>query len=129
MFISMFLGVPTALFEIMYYAIIRTHRAAIAETGLYLFLTFTALIVIFSIRNQDHFWKAPKLSKTMKLAFGVISVVSLAIVYIPSTQRLLSFSYFPLGLLAITALMTVIYFLLLDAVKVWFYKTAIGKSI
>src|SRR5665213_1190124 len=67
MFISMFLGTITALFEVMYYAIIKNQPIGIAQTGLYLFLTLVALIAIFSIRNKDHFWRAPRLSKAMGL--------------------------------------------------------------
>ncbi len=128
MFISMFLGTITAVFEIMYYNLIKSHSAGVAATGLYLFLTFTALIVIFSIRNKSHFWKAPRLSVPMKLGFAIISVVSIALVYIPATKRLLSFSHFSLELIGITALMTAIYFLAMDTVKVWFYKTNLVKE-
>ena len=49
MFISMFLGSITALFEIMYYAIVKDQKTGVAQTGLYLFLTLAALVVIISI--------------------------------------------------------------------------------
>ena len=128
MFISMFLGSVTSVFEIMFYAIIKNHSASIAETGMYLFLTFTALIVIFSIRNKEHFWLAPKLSSQMKLAFAFITILALSLAYIPFTQKLLSFSALSLGLLAITALMTIIYFVVMDLIKVWFYRANVGNS-
>jgi Mg2+-importing ATPase len=128
MFISMFLGSLTAVFEIMYFAIIKGHAPGVAETGLYLFLMFTALIVIFTIRNKGHFWRAPKLSNPMKLAFLVISIISVALVYIPSTQKLLSFSPISWALLGMTILMTLVYFVVMDTVKVWFYKTNIGNN-
>jgi magnesium-transporting ATPase (P-type) len=125
----MFLGTITAVFEIMYYNLIKSHSAGVAATGLYLFLTFTALIVIFSIRNKSHFWRAPRLSRPMKLGFAIISVVSIALVYIPLTKRLLSFSHFSLELFGIMTLITVIYFFALDTVKVWFYKSNLGYSL
>jgi magnesium-transporting ATPase (P-type) len=128
MFISMFLGSVTAIFEIMYYAIIKSHTASVSETGLYLFLTFTALIVIFSIRNKDHFWHAPKLSQPMKIAFALITVLSLLLVYFPPTQRLLSFTPLSVGLLLVTIFMTVAYFMVMDTIKVWFYKANIGNN-
>lgn len=129
MFISIFLGSITAVFEIMYYTIIKSHSQAVASTGLYLFLTFTALIVIFIIRNKDHFWKAPKLSTPMKWSFLAISILSVVLVYLPVTKRVLHFSNFSFGLFGVMALMTIIYFFITDLVKVWFYKTSIGKSI
>jgi len=128
MFISVFLGSLTAVFEIMYFAIIKSHSAGIAETGLYLFLTFTALIVIFSIRNKGHFWRAPKLSKSMKTAFLAITLISVGLVYLPATQKLLSFSALSWPLLGMTVLMTLIYFVIMDTIKVWFYKTAMSNS-
>jgi magnesium-transporting ATPase (P-type) len=112
----------------MYYAIIKSHTASVAETGLYLFLTFTALIVIFSIRNKDHFWQAPKLSQPMKIAFALITILALLFVYLPSTQKLLSFTPLSIGLLSVTVFMTIAYFMVMDTVKVWFYRANIGNS-
>lgn len=129
MFISIFLGSLTAVFEIMYYAIIKGHAPGIAETGLYLFLTFTALVVIFAIRSKDHFWRAPAMSPAMKTSFAAISVIALAITYLPPTQRLLSFSHLSLALLSISAFMVLIYFVAIDTVKTWFYKTNLASSL
>ncbi|HUC87574.1 MAG TPA: cation-transporting P-type ATPase, partial [Candidatus Binatia bacterium] len=114
MFISVVLGSLTALFEIMYYNIIKTHAPIVAETGLYLFLTFTALIVILSIRNRGHFWRAPSMSKPMRLAFLVITLFSVGLVYLPATQHLLKFTALSWHLMAITVGLTLIYFLAID---------------
>ena len=122
MFTSMLLGSVTAFYEIMYFAIIRNHSAGIVETGLFLFLTFSALIVIFSIRNRDHFWLAQKLSNPMKIAFAFITAFTLFLVYLPATQKLLSFTALSFGLLSITVLLTLVHFLTMDTIKVWFYR-------
>jgi Mg2+-importing ATPase len=127
MFISVFLGSITALFEIMYYAIVKNQAVGVAQTGLYLFLTLAALVVIFSIRNRDHFWRAPKLSNPMRLAFAVISVISIVTIYIGLTKRLFSFTSLPIGILAITLIIVVIYVFILDTIKVWFYRSNVGK--
>ncbi len=129
MFISIFLGTLTAVFEIMFYSIVKSHSAGVASTGLYLFLTFIALIVIFSIRNKDHFWRAPKLSRPMKTSFAAIAVISVALVYLPFTKRILGFSNFSISLFSVMILLTLVYFVVMDTVKVWFYKTAIGKNL
>ena len=127
MFISIFLGSITSIFEIMYFAIIRADNpTSVVSTGLYLFLTFAALIVILSIRNKGHFFKAPKFSKALSLSFLAITIISLALVYIPFTKHILLFANFPLKLLLITIGMTVIYFITMDTVKIWFYKTNLG---
>lgn len=129
MFISMFLGTITALFEIMYYAVVKNQKTGIAQTGLYLFLTLAALIVIFSIRNKDHFWKAPRLSKAMGVSFGLITFISLITIYIGLTKRLFSFTSLPFGILSITILIAIFYVFILDTVKTWFYKSSVGADI
>ncbi len=130
MFISIFLGSVTSIFEIMYYAIIKQNNSSsVVGTGLYIFLTFTALIVILSIRNKGHFFKAPKFSKALAISFLIIFIVSLALVYIPYTKNLLLFANFPYKLLLLTAGMTLVYFGVMDTVKVWFYKTNLGLNL
>jgi Mg2+-importing ATPase len=128
MFTSMLLGSVTAFYEIMYYAIIRNHSVGTVQTGLFLFLTFSALIVIFSIRNRDHFWLAQKLSQPMKIAFAFITILTLLLVYLPATQKLLSFTALSFGLLCVTIILTVVHFLTMDTIKVWFYRANIGAN-
>jgi P-type Mg2+ transporter len=122
MLLSTVLGSITGVFEILFYAIIKNQNPGLAATSLYLFLTTTALIVIFSVRNKDHFWKAKKLSQPMKISFAVITAISFALIYIPYTARIFSFLFMPWQLLGITLLITFIYFFTLDWIKVWFYR-------
>jgi len=129
MFISMFLGTITALFEVLYYAIIKDQPIGIAQTGLYLYLTLIGLIVIFSVRNKDHFWKAPKLSRAMGLSFAIVTFISIVTVYIGLTKRLFSFSALPIGILGITLAVTIFYIFILDTVKTWFYKSTVGNNL
>ncbi|HUY53357.1 MAG TPA: cation transporting ATPase C-terminal domain-containing protein, partial [Candidatus Dormibacteraeota bacterium] len=129
MFISIFLGSITSLFEIMFYAIIKTQKVGVAQTSLYLFLTLAALVVIFSIRNKDHFWRAPKLSKSMGISFALITVISIITIYIGVTRRLFSFTALPLDILGLTVLVVIAYVFVLDTIKTWFYKSSIGNSI
>jgi Mg2+-importing ATPase len=129
MFISMFLGSITALFEIMYFAIVKSQPTGIKQTGLYLFLTLTALVVIFSVRNKDHFWKAPRLSKPMGYSFAVITTLSIVTIYIGVTQKLFTFTSLPFNILLITILITAFYVFVLDTIKTWFYKSIIGNSV
>ena len=97
--------------------------------GLYLFLTSTALIVIFTIRNRDHFWRAPKLSRPMKISFTILSLVAIALVYMPATKKLFHFSNFSIELFMIVVILTLVYFVIVDTVKVWFYRSTIGQRI
>jgi len=56
--LSLMLGTLTALFELAFFLTLHGQIASARQTSLYLFLSFTQLIVILSIRNRDHFWKA-----------------------------------------------------------------------
>ncbi len=129
MFISIFLGTLTSVFEITYYALIKNNPSTVISTGLYLFLSFTALIVILSIRNKDHFFKAPRFSVPLSISFILILIISIALIYIPETKKILYFSNFPLSLMALTIGLTIVYFVVLDLVKVWFYKTNFGMNL
>ena len=123
----MFLGSITAIFEVIYYAIIKHQPTGIAQTGLYLFLTLSALVIIFSIRNKDHFWRAPRLSKAMELSFAIITVISIVTIYIGITKKLFTFTALPVGILGITIILTFIHIFVLDTIKTWFYKSGVGK--
>ncbi len=129
MFISMFLGSITALFEIMYFAIVKNQTTGVEQTGLYLFLTLAALVVIFSIRNKDHFWKAPRLSRAMGISFAAITTIAIITIYIGTTKKLFTFTALPISILAVTVLVTVFYVFVLDTIKTWFYKSNIGSGL
>ena len=125
-FISMFLGMYTALFYLIFFAMVQGQPLSITQTSLYLFMTVTNFVVIFSVRNKEHFWKAPILSKTLKVAFGSMAAIVIGAVYFKPTQTLFSFTPLTLRMLGIVLGMTVIYFVFLDLTKVWFYKTNMG---
>jgi Mg2+-importing ATPase len=128
MFISLFLGSITAMFEILFYAITKTQPAGVAQTSLYVFLTLTQIIVILSVRNKNHFWKAPKISTNMKTAFIAVTLVAVGMIYIGITRRIFSFSYIPIKILGLTIFLTFLYLYILDIIKVWFYQSRIGLS-
>ncbi|HUC96152.1 MAG TPA: cation transporting ATPase C-terminal domain-containing protein [Candidatus Saccharimonadales bacterium] len=128
MFISMFLGSITALFEIIYYVIIRNQPTGIEQTGMYLFLTLSALVIIFSVRNKGHFWHAPKLSNAMIASFAIVAAISIGIIYLTITKSLFSFTALSVGIMSITIVLTAVHISFLDTIKTWFYKSKIGSN-
>ncbi len=127
--VSMVLGSYTAIFEVLFYAIVRHGSVAVAQTSLYLYLTVIGFVVILAVRNRQHFWQAIKMSKAMRWAFGSISVLSLAMIYFKPTQKLFSFSALSVTSLFLILLMTGIYFVFLDVIKVWFYRTGLAAKV
>ncbi len=122
MFISLILGVPTALFEILYFALIRSQPVASVQTSLYVFLTFQALIIFFAVRNKKHFWKAKAPSMILDISFALAFVFALGIIYVPQFE--IWFSFVPISAAAIgtIAVLMMLYFIAVDYVKTWYYR-------
>jgi Mg2+-importing ATPase len=121
MFISLVLGSVTALFEIMFFTITRDHGLSLSQTSLFLFLTVSGLVVIFSVRNKGHFWRAPRFSMPLLVSLIAVLVSSVAMLYWNVTEHLFSFMPLPPVTLLLTLGMALLYVIVLDVVKVWFY--------
>ncbi len=123
-FISLILGVPTALFEIFYFLLISAQPRATMETSLFMFLTFIALIVFYTIRNKGYFWKTKLPSGILNMSFALAAIFSLAIIYMPPFQLWFSFVPLPLSSLILILVLITLYFLGIDSVKVLYYRLA-----
>jgi Mg2+-importing ATPase len=122
--ISLVLGSCTALFELLYFALITSRPPLFVQTSMFLFLTLLQFIVIVSIRNHDYFWKGTRPSTLLASAVALACVVSLALPYIPPTARLFMFMPLPLQELAIVIGLALFYLVVLDVIKVWYYRRA-----
>jgi Mg2+-importing ATPase len=120
-FISLVLGLPTAIFEIVYFVFIRLQPEKMVQTSLYVFLTFQALVIFYVVRTKKHFWNAKRPSTLMNIFFLLAFIVSLSVIYIPKFQTW--FSFVPLTLSAIGVIfgLMILYFLSADFVKVRYY--------
>lgn len=128
LFISMFLGSFTALFELIFFAIVQDYPLPVIQTSLYLYLTILGFVVIFSVRNKEHFWKAPPLSRSLKWSFGIMAAVVIAMTYYHPTQHLFSFTTLSWSMFSLTILITFVYLAFLDIIKVWFYQSRVGAT-
>ena len=120
--ISLVLGTLTALFELAFFATLHDQVASASQTSLYLFFSLTQLVVIVSIRNRDHFWKAVTPSRTLMGAVVLTGVITLAIPYVQPIAQLFSFSHLPLAEVGVVVLLSMLYLVVLDVVKVLYYK-------
>ncbi len=121
-FVSFLLGIPTALFEILYFVMIKKEAAAIAQTSLYVFFTFQALIIFYAVRNKDHFWKAKAPPFFLNMSFLSAFVFSLAVIYVPRLQTMFSFVPLPVSSIGIIFGLMVFYFIAVDYLKAWAFK-------
>jgi len=126
-FISLILGIPTALFELFYFLIVRSQPQKFVETSLYIFLTFLGLIIFYAIRNRENFWKARRPSRLLSISFLLAFVFSLTIIYIPQFQAW--FSFVPLSAMsvAVILMLMILYFFVADFVKVQYYRILAKK--
>jgi Mg2+-importing ATPase len=123
LFISLILGIPTALFELLYYMLIRFQPTAVIQTSLYVFFTCTALIVFYAFRNNGFFWKVKAPSLLLNTSFFLTFIIAISSIYIPLLQHWFHFVALPVQSLIVLVAVTVIYFFILDSMKVLYYRS------
>jgi Mg2+-importing ATPase len=120
--ISAILGSCTAVFELFYFAWISRTSPGYVQTGMFLFLTFLQLIVILSIRHRASFWTSAVPSPVLAGAIFLAFAVSLALPYLPLSAHLFGFRPLPWPQLAVAVGLVALYILVLDWIKVWYYR-------
>jgi Mg2+-importing ATPase len=120
--ISLVLGVPTALFELFFFGTLQARPAPFARTAFFLYLTFIQLAVIFSVRCRDFFWKGQRPWPVLTAAFAAAFVFSLALPYLPVFRSVFYFVPLPAFEVVRILLLTVLYFVVVDTVKVLHYR-------
>jgi len=122
--LALILGIPAALFEILYFFMIRDQSVRIVETGLYVFITFIGLIVFYAIRAKGFFWKAKRSPILINISFAFAFLFSFIIIYIPVFQRWFAFTGLSFNAVLLIISLTVVYFLVTDIIKVQYYRYA-----
>ena len=120
--ISLVLGTIDAIAILVFYAASRAQSIASLQTGMTLFLSLTQLVVIVSIRNKEHFWRGTKPSTILTGAIALTTIFTLAMPYMPGVASLFSFAALSPMELGAIVLAVLVYLVVLDAVKVWYYK-------
>lgn len=126
--LALFLGIPAALFELLYFCLVRHLPLKEVETSLYVFITFIGLIVFYSIRVKKPFWKAKPSPWLINISFILAFFLSFIIIYIPLFQRWFSFAGLSLNSVLIILGLTAAYFLITDIAKVFFYRYVLRKK-
>lgn len=122
MFISVLLGSLTALFELLFFALVQFKSPLFIQTSMFLCLTCIQLIVIVAVRNRNHFWRGKRPSWLLAIAIALAYVVSLALPSLTVFENLFHFTPLPLQEFAIILALLVVYVFVLDLVKVWYYR-------
>jgi Mg2+-importing ATPase len=126
--IALLLGIPTALFELFYFLMVRSATQPFLQTKLYIFFTLLGLVSLYIVRNKAHFWKAKRPSLALNISFIAVAVISVALIYIPIFKNWFSFASLSAVTIAAILALVAVYFLITDYVKVWYYRT-LGKEV
>lgn len=122
MFISLFLGSFSAVYNFIYFTLLGFKVTSVTQTSLFLFFNFTQLIIILSVRNRGHMWQGKKPSMLMLGLIAVFLLLSLALSYISPLAKLFSLTPLSLSSLLPMFVLTIVYIFALDYVKVLYFK-------
>ncbi len=122
MFISLFLGTFSMIYDFIYFTILGFRATSVTETSLFIFLNVTQLIIIFSVRNKAHMWQGKKPSVLMSSLIIFILLLSVVIPYIPPIAHLFSLTPLPTSSLLIILVLTIVYIFALDYIKVLYFR-------
>lgn len=120
--ISLILGIPTAVFELFYFAMVRFASQDAARTSLFVFLAVIGLVVFYAVRNKRHFWNAKMPSPIVNIAFVFALLFSIGIIYIHPFQAAFSFVSLSIISMSVILALSLLYFLVVDFVKVRYYR-------
>lgn len=125
---SLLLGVFTAVYYLIYFMFVGTEANALTQTNLFLFFTFTQLLVIISVRRKHFFWKGAKPSRLLLGTILFFTVGSAALPYIPFIANFMGFVPLPLFDFAVLVIVTIVFVFLLDLAKVVLNKWQTNNS-
>lgn len=89
--LALYLGLVNAVFTFGLLRLLPSHSPAVVRTEWFLFLGSTGLTILFVVRSKRWFWLPPFPSPTLLLALGACFVLTVALINVPLTQKLLGF--------------------------------------
>ncbi|HEV2339825.1 MAG TPA: cation-transporting P-type ATPase [Patescibacteria group bacterium] len=122
MFLSLILGAFSMVYNFIYFTMIGFKTTNLTETSLFLFFNLTQLIIILSVRNKGHMWQGKKPSPIILSLIVFFMLLSVVMLYIPPIAKLFSLTALPLSSLLIIFVMTLVYIIALDYIKVLYFK-------
>lgn len=126
LFFCLTLGVVSTVFDFLFFAIYQSIAPTHLQVMWFLASVFTELLLIFSIRSSKWFFQAVRPPMALWGATALAAGCALFVTYIPPFTTWFSFPRPTASLLAITAGLVVLYFLMTDIVKrVYLHWTSI----
>ncbi len=90
--VSLVLGLVNAVFAFALLRLLREQEPVVVHTSWFLFLGTTALLILFAVRSSRWFWSPPWPSRPLLAALAGALIVTVGLINVPITQRLLGFT-------------------------------------
>jgi Mg2+-importing ATPase len=90
--VSLVLGLVNAVFAFALLRLLREQDPVVVHTSWFLFLAITALLILFAVRTSRWFWSRPWPSRPLLAALAAAMIVTVGLINLPITQRLLGFT-------------------------------------
>jgi Mg2+-importing ATPase len=122
--VSIMLGLVSTLFDFMFFAMFRNAPASVLQTNWFLGSVLTELVLLFSIRTRQKFWKAKAPSRWL---LGLTAMSAAAAIAIPFTRFGETFFKFarPEWVHIVSILsVVVLYFVTSEIIKLAYYHFA-----
>lgn len=115
------LGLISGSINVIGYLLVKDKPIEVIRTFIFLLTTLTGLIVSFSIRTKDWFFKT-KISKFFFLASLISLLLTLIFVFLPQIKKAFQFSNLSVNELKFILFLVLIFFVLNEVAKKLFYK-------
>lgn len=124
------LGLVSTVFDFIFFALFyKLHPESILQTSWFIGSILTELLFLFSIRTHRVFFRGKAPSRLIFFLSGAAAITTLAVPFIPFTQKLFHFTPLaPQYLLMITGVV-VAYFITTETVKLTYYRFFNNKKV
>jgi len=120
--IAIVLGVVSTLFDFAFFGYFMQYEKEVLQTMWFVGSVLTELVLLFSIRTALPFWRAKRPSTTVLALSSLVLVLTIALPFIPTAQRLFGFIAPNTEHLTALFFLVLFYFASSEGMKLLFYR-------
>ena len=125
--IAIVLGIVSTLFDFAFFGYFMQYEKEVLQTMWFVGSVLTELVLLFSIRTALPFWRAKQPSATVLFLSIFVAIITLALPFIPVTQRIFGFITPTTEHLTALVLLVFFYFVSSEVMKLLFYRFWSGR--
>jgi len=119
------MGLISTMFDFIIFFYFRTFGEGILQSAWFLTSVLTEIIIIFSLRTPQIFYKGPKPSKILASLSIVTVILAFIGIYHESVSEFFYFTALPLDKILICGVIVMVYFIVSEVVKLLAYRKEI----